>query len=67
MPHRLADAETLQATRADFRPAVSVTMDGGITALLGYLGGGAVVVAGRALPAAADGLSAPLAPGPKSG
>ena len=39
MPHRLADAETLQATRADFRPAVPVTMDGAVSALVGYLGG----------------------------
>ena len=39
MPQRLADPDTLQATWADFRPAVPVTLDGGISALLGYLGG----------------------------
>ena len=39
MPHRLADPETLQATWADFRPAVPATMDGAISALVGYLGG----------------------------
>jgi len=39
MPQRLADPETLQATWADFRPAMPVTLDGGICALIGYLGG----------------------------
>lgn len=39
MPQRLAGPETLQATWADFRPAVPVTLDGGICALAGYLGG----------------------------
>ena len=39
MPHRLADPETLRATWADFRPAVPVTADGGISALVGYFAG----------------------------
>lgn len=39
MPQRLADPETLQATWADFRPAVPVTVDGAICAVVGYLGG----------------------------
>ena len=39
MPHRLADPETLQATWADFRPAVPVTVDGAVSAVVGYLGG----------------------------
>lgn len=43
MPQRLADPQTLSATWADFRPAMPVTVDGGLCALGGYLGGWAVV------------------------
>jgi hypothetical protein len=39
MPQRLDDGETLQATWADFRPAIPTTPDGAITAGIGYLGG----------------------------
>ncbi len=39
MPQRLGDAETLAATWADFRPAVPVTVDGAITAGIGFVGG----------------------------
>lgn len=39
MPQRPGDAETLAATWADFRPAVPVTVDGAITAGIGFVGG----------------------------
>lgn len=39
MPQRLADPETLAATWADFRPAMPVTVDGAITAGIGFVGG----------------------------
>lgn len=39
MPQRLGDLATLQATYADFKPAVPATTDGAITAGLGYVGG----------------------------
>ncbi len=39
MPHKLGDAETLRETYADFRPAVPVTVDGAISAGIGYLAG----------------------------
>lgn len=39
MPQRLGDVETLQATYADFRPAVPVTVDGAVSAGIGYLAG----------------------------
>lgn len=39
MPQRLADPQTLAATWDDFRPAMPVTLDGGLCAVIGYLGG----------------------------
>lgn len=39
MPQRLADPQTLAATWDDFRPAMPVTLDGGLCALIGYLAG----------------------------
>lgn len=39
MPQRLADPQLLQAAWADFRPAMPVTLDGGLCAIAGYLGG----------------------------
>lgn len=42
MPQRLADRDTLQATWADFRPAIPTTPDGAMTAGIGYLAGWAV-------------------------
>ena len=39
MPQRLADPETLQATWADFQPAIPTTSDGALTAGLGYVSG----------------------------
>lgn len=39
MPQRLGDVETLQATWADYKPAIPTTADGAITAGLGYVGG----------------------------
>ena len=50
MPQRFGDADTLQATWADFRPAMPATSEGAITAGLGYVGGWAVIAAlGRML------------------
>ncbi|WP_291240618.1 DUF2937 family protein [Gemmobacter sp.] len=49
MPQRLAEPETFAATWADFRPAVPVTVDGAITAGIGFLGGWGVVNALLAL------------------
>jgi hypothetical protein len=50
MPQRLGDLDTLQATYADFRPAMPATSDGAITAGIGYFGGWAVVgILGRIL------------------
>ncbi len=43
MPQRFGDGETLQATYADFRPAIPATTDGAITAGIGYVGGWAAV------------------------
>lgn len=43
MPQRLGDVETLQATWADFKPALPTTPDGAMTAGIGYVGGWAVV------------------------
>jgi Protein of unknown function (DUF2937) len=43
MPQRLGDIDTLQATYADFRPAIPATTEGAITAGIGYVGGWAVV------------------------
>lgn len=43
MPQRFGDLETLQATYADFRPAMPATTDGAVTAGIGYVGGWAVV------------------------
>lgn len=37
MPQRLGDPETLAATWQDFRPAVPVTMDGAVSAGVGYI------------------------------
>ena len=45
MPQRLGDLATLQATYADFRPAVPATTEGAITAGIGYAGGWAVIAA----------------------
>jgi len=45
MPHRLADAETLSATWGDFRPAVPLTVDGAISAALGFVAGWGAVSA----------------------
>lgn len=39
MPHRIADPETFSATWADFRPALPLTLAGGVAAGLGLLGG----------------------------
>ena len=39
LPHRFRDAETIQATWADFRPAVPVTSEGFIAAAIGFLAG----------------------------
>lgn len=39
MPQRLADPETFAATWADYRPAMPVTVDGAITAGIGFVGG----------------------------
>lgn len=43
MPQRLADPETLQATWADFRPAVPVTVDGALSAGVGGVAGWGVM------------------------
>jgi hypothetical protein len=43
MPQRFGDAETLQATYEDYRPAIPATSDGAITAGIGYVGGWALV------------------------
>jgi len=43
MPQRLGDVETLQATYADFKPAVPATTEGAITAGIGYVGGWSLV------------------------
>lgn len=43
MPQRLGDLDTLQATWADFKPALPTTPDGAMTAGIGYVGGWAVV------------------------
>ncbi len=43
MPQRLADPETLQATWADFKPAIPTTADGAMTAGFGYVGGWSLV------------------------
>ena len=37
LPHRLRDVDTLQATWADYRPAVPVTPAGVLAAGLGFL------------------------------
>lgn len=39
MPQRMADPETLEATWADFQPAIPTTTAGAMTAGLGYLAG----------------------------
>ncbi len=39
LPHRFRDVETLQATWADFRPAVPVTTDGALATLAGMTAG----------------------------
>ena len=43
MPQRFGDVETLQATYADFRPAIPATTEGAITAGLGYFAGWSVI------------------------
>jgi hypothetical protein len=44
LPQRFRDVETLQATWADFRPAVPVTADGMISAGIGFLLGYGLMV-----------------------
>ena len=39
MPQRLGDAETLAAAWADFRPAIPATVDGAVSAGVGYMAG----------------------------
>lgn len=39
MPQRMGDAETLAATWADYRPAIPATLDGAVTAGVGYVAG----------------------------
>ena len=39
MPQRLGDGETLAAAWADFRPAIPATLDGAVTAGIGYVAG----------------------------
>ncbi|NVK46555.1 MAG: DUF2937 family protein [Rhodobacteraceae bacterium] len=39
MPQRVADTVLARATYDDFRPALPLTLEGGISALVGYLGG----------------------------
>ena len=39
MPQRLGDVDTLQATWADYQPAIPTSADGAMTAGIGYLGG----------------------------
>ncbi|WP_417249961.1 DUF2937 family protein [Celeribacter sp.] len=45
MPHRVADTETARATWDDFVPAMPISVEGGISALAGFLGGYGVVAA----------------------
>jgi len=45
MPQRMGDLDTLQAAWADYRPAVPATMDGAITAGIGYISGWGVMAA----------------------
>lgn len=39
MPWRFSDVETAQAVMADFRPALPLTLEGGVSAGAGFLGG----------------------------
>jgi hypothetical protein len=39
LPHRFRDVETMQATWADFRPAVPVTFEGALATGIGFLAG----------------------------
>ena len=39
MPQRLGDPETLSAAWADFRPAIPATLDGAVSAGVGYVAG----------------------------
>ena len=43
MPQRLGDAETLAAAWADFRPAIPATLDGAVSAGVGYVAGWALL------------------------
>ncbi len=43
-PWRLADRDLVQATWSDFRPAVPATVDGALSAGIGYAGGWALVM-----------------------
>lgn len=43
MPQRMGDLATLQATYADFRPAMPATTEGAVTAGVGYVGGWALI------------------------
>jgi Protein of unknown function (DUF2937) len=45
MPQRLADRDTLQATWADFKPAIPATTEGAITAGIGYVTGWTLIAA----------------------
>lgn len=45
MPHRIADTETIARTWDDFEPAVPLNLPGVMAAILGYVGGWAVVAA----------------------
>jgi len=45
MPQRMGDLDTLQAAWADYRPAVPATMDGAITAGIGYISGWGLMAA----------------------
>lgn len=43
MPQKLGDVETLQDTWADYKPAIPTTLDGAVTAGIGYVGGWALL------------------------
>lgn len=43
LAHTLRDVPTVKATWADFQPAVPLTMAGGVSAVLGYIGGWMIV------------------------
>lgn len=43
MPHRLADPDTFNATWADFRPAMPLTVAGAVASAVGFAGGWGIV------------------------